>query len=70
MANESTKMHGPGDQAPEVSEIVAYCTVCHCEWQVRGDTDLDQLGCAFCDAPAAALRFISEGPDSSGQVVV
>lgn len=61
-------MHGPAEQASEVSEVVAQCAVCHAQWQVRS-VDTAALGCAFCDAPPAAIRFRSEAPDSDGVVL-
>ncbi len=65
MSSESTMIHRPGDDAPSVTELVAKCQVCGVTWQVRGDP-ATVAGCNFCDAPAAAVRIISEAPTHGG----
>jgi hypothetical protein len=60
MSGESTKIHGPADSAPSVSNIIAHCKVCGVEWAVSGDFNNNVRGCAFCDAPAEALSYTQE----------
>lgn len=69
MANEWTRMHGPATSAPAVTCLVALCKVCGQQWQVHGDPPTNTAGCAFCDAPAAAIQVLSERPGYEGEVV-
>jgi hypothetical protein len=69
MAGEWTRMHGPSDSAPSVTNQVAKCEVCGATWAVRGAVANEQ-GCAFCDAPESAIRLVSEAPGYDGRVVL
>jgi hypothetical protein len=66
MAIYSTRVHGPADEAPGVTERFAHCQVCGAEWQIRSETEADAEGCSFCDAPAGAVTVLSERPDYGG----
>lgn len=55
----------PASEAPSVTEKVARCAVCGVQWQVKA-RGTDTKGCAFCGAPARAIRVHDEGPDFSG----
>jgi len=59
------QMCGPAATAPEQSEKVAHCEVCHTQWQVQSLDEDPPRGCAFCDAPAKAITIEYERPDYS-----
>jgi hypothetical protein len=69
MSGESTTMHGPAELAPAPSHIVARCNVCGVTWAVSGAFDTRARGCAFCDAPAAALTYTTEEQAGKGLIV-
>ncbi len=62
--------HGPASEAPQVTNKVARCKVCHTQWQVKSfaDPPADAQGCPFCDAPARAITIISERPGYEGHI--
>lgn len=60
MAGEWTRMHGPSESAPQVTELVARCKVCGAKWVVKGDPPVNTKGCAFCDADETAIVVQSE----------
>ncbi len=64
------QMCGPAATAPVQSEKVARCAVCGVQWQVQSldEEPSDAQGCAFCDAPASAIRIEYERADYSGGV--
>jgi hypothetical protein len=65
MAEYLTNQCGPADQAPEVSNYYARCSVCGVQWQVRG-RGTDTAGCEFCGAPARCVKLRYEGPRKQG----
>ncbi len=65
MADYSTTTHGPAATAPSVTNLVAKCAVCGCQWQVRSPNRDDARACGFCGAPESAISIISERPDYS-----
>lgn len=67
MSDELQRMQQPGATAPAVSNLVAHCQVCGTQWQVKEST-ANARGCSFCDAPASAIRLLSEAPRTSGLV--
>lgn len=69
MATYSTKICTSADNAPTVTNLVARCLVCGCEWQVRSENRNDTRGCSFCDAPEDAIVVVSEAPVYGGAVV-
>lgn len=61
---ESTKIHGPADQAPNVTNLVAHCRVCKVQWQVLSHDDADTLGCHFCNAGPDAVYTVNEDEET------
>lgn len=67
MSGENTRIHGPSDTRPAVTQLVAHCTVCGAQWQVWGTKN--EKGCSFCDAPESAIRVQSEKGSNKGVYV-
>lgn len=61
MTDYPTDVHAPDGAAPAVSNYVATCAVCGCQWQVRATNKDDARGCSFCDAPRKAIHIAYEG---------
>ena len=51
-----------------VTELVAHCQVCGCQWVVQSPNRDDAQGCSFCDAPAKAITVVSEKAGYEGRV--
>jgi len=68
---EPTDIHTPGEQAPNVTNEVALCSVCHTQWQVRSFARTDALMCPFCGTGSeyGGISIISEAPEYGGAVI-
>jgi hypothetical protein len=55
-------MLSPANDAPKVTNEVAYCMVCKTQRQVKGDSDKE--GCPFCHASREAITIINEEYDN------
>lgn len=64
-----TDVHTAFANAPYVTNLVAHCAVCGCQWQVRSGNLDDTKACSFCGADETAVTVTSEAPDSQGAVI-
>ena len=51
-----------------ITELVAHCQVCGCQWVVQSPNRDDAKGCSFCDAPARAITVVSEKAGYGGRL--
>jgi len=65
-----TNQCAPAAEAPAVTGLVAHCSGCGTQWQVKSQDRTDATSCGFCGATGSAITLENEDPASGHNVVV